>query len=451
MKKTILYISLLLVLILIGTNIYFLLPRFLDETVYIAVSGNMTPGYTAGEEMRNGVELCIDKVNKQGGINGKKVKLRVFNDRNDKQEGIRVASEIAGSNDILVTLGHDWSSISIPVGKVYKKNGIPVITGSSMSDIITKGNDWYFRVVSNASFQGDYIADYVYNVLNYNSACIIASGSSYGTIFANSFENKAQLFGIEIKNRWDFNENSDTFDEDIAKIIFEIASVENPGIIYIAGFSDHTVKILAQLRQAGNKSSVMITDPFPENAMMFFNSLPEEEDSPGYFTNGVYTMAIFLSDIANEKASIFRKEYLKKYNKEPKWHAAFYYDAATIACEAMKRAEIQGKGHIRRDRMQTRKALASMYSLDTGIKGVQGYIYFDENGDSNGPLAIGFYQNRKLLPAFSQYRLKIKTEQDDTEDDNPVEKVLSGESIIVGDRTMNNTQIGPGSKGYISG
>ena len=29
--------------------------------------------------------------------------------------------------------------------------------------------------------------------------------------------------------------------------------------------------------------------------------------------------------------------------------------------------------------MEIKKALESMYSLDTGIKGVQGYIYFDEN------------------------------------------------------------------------
>jgi branched-chain amino acid transport system substrate-binding protein len=173
--------------------------------------------------------------------------------------------------------------------------------------------------------------------------------------------------------------------------------------------------------------------------MMIFKSLPQEKASPGYFTNGIYTISPILFDIANQKAHIFRKKYLKKYNKEPGWYAAFYYDAANVACEAMKRAEIQGRGHIRRDRREIKKALESMYSLDTGIQGVQGYIYFDENGDSNGPLGIGFYWNQKLLPAFSQYHLKTIPE-DDLEN-GPVGKVLSGEFVMIGDRVMSNKKI----------
>jgi hypothetical protein len=43
-----------------------------------------------------------------------------------------------------------------------------------------------------------------------------------------------------------------------------------------------------------------------------FSTLPQEQALPGTFTNGVYAIAIFNADIANEKGHAFRKQYLKK-------------------------------------------------------------------------------------------------------------------------------------------
>lgn len=53
------------------------------DTIYLAVTGPTSAENISGMEMVQGVQLYLDRVNTEGGINGKKLKLLVFDDRND--------------------------------------------------------------------------------------------------------------------------------------------------------------------------------------------------------------------------------------------------------------------------------------------------------------------------------------------------------------------------------
>ena len=438
MKKITLYAS--SAFLLIGLLTFFLWPRlsvFFDKAVYIALVGDMSPGNEPGEEMRNGVNLYLDKINRMGGVNQREIKLLVLNDKNDSKQAIKIALRIAESKDILMVLGHDWSSASISAGRVYKKYGVPAITASSMDLEVTKQNDWYFSRMNDTVFLGEYLANYVQKTLKQKSAIIIAE-DGFGKSIADSFEKTARKLEIKIKRRWNYRADSDRLEEEeIAKILSELRSVQDPGIICMPGFDWDNAWITTALRRSGKKYSIIIVDPFSRYSFTIFNKFPEEQAKPGYFSNGVYALGLFIGDIANEKADIFRKEYFERYGKEPGWYGAYYYDAVVVAIEAMRRAEIQGKGHIRRDRQEIKKTLESMCSPDTGIKGLQGYIYFDEKGASSAPPPVGFYLDQKLLPAFTQYHLSHKG----SSEDDVFKKVLSGEIIFVGNRVMHKTRV----------
>ena len=246
----------------------------------------MSPGNEPGEEMRNGVNLYLDKINRMGGVNQREIKLLVLNDKNDSKQAIKIALRIAESKDILMVLGHDWSSASISAGRVYKKYGVPAITASSMDLEVTKQNDWYFSRMNDTVFLGEYLANYVQKTLKQKSAIIIAE-DGFGKSIADSFEKTARKLEIKIKRRWNYRADSDRLEEEeIAKILSELRSVQDPGIICMPGFDWDNAWITTALRRSGKKYSIIIVDPFSRYSFTIFNKFPEEQAKPGYFSNG---------------------------------------------------------------------------------------------------------------------------------------------------------------------
>ena len=151
------------------------------DALYLALVGPMSGESQAnGNSMVEGAQLCLNQINQQGGINGRKIKLLIFDDGNNPDIAVEKAREIVDSTQALAVLGHYSSSTSIQGGQVYEKLGIPAISGSATADVITKDNDWYFRTIFTNRSQATFWANYVKRILNYNQASIIYNTDSYG-------------------------------------------------------------------------------------------------------------------------------------------------------------------------------------------------------------------------------------------------------------------------------
>ena len=224
--------------------------------------------------MRNGVNLYLDKINRMGGVNQREIKLLVLNDKNDRKQAIKIASRIAESKDILMVLGHDWSSASIAAGRVYKKYGVPALTASSMDLEVTRQNDWYFSRINDTAFLGEYLANYMQKTLKQKSAIIIAEDADFGKSIADSFEKTARKLEIKIKRRWNYKADSSRLEEEVAKILSELRSVQDPGIICLAGFAVDNARIITVLRRSGKKYSIIIVAPFLPDSFTNFNIFP---------------------------------------------------------------------------------------------------------------------------------------------------------------------------------
>ena len=440
MKKKIL-ICLSILLVVIGVAAILLLPQTSPfekkEHVYIAVAGPMRT--TAGKAMLKGIRLCLEKREKEGKLKNKKVELLIFNDKNDRRAAVNVASDITDENKALLVLGHYYSSTSIVAGEIYKKNGMPAITASGTDISVTLANDWYFRVVPNNRFQASFIANYLNKDLKEPAASIIVKKGSYGSFLSESFEEAARKIGMEIKKKWEIDKHSKTFDDDLKKIINELRSVDDPGALFFATHGDEAVKIITSIKYPGTKYTIMGPDAFANKSFKeLFQRYPQEQSVPGYYSDGIYAVSPFMADTANEKAYAFRQEFIKKYDEEPSWVAACYYDAMSVTLEAIEKAEIEGdEKHIRGDRKKIREFLTSLYSYELAIEGVSGRIYFDRHGDVDRPLSVGIYEKQRFIPAFSQYQLISGTRHiEDT-----FKKALHGNIITIGENVMMKTRI----------
>ncbi|ETR68549.1 MAG: hypothetical protein OMM_10408 [Candidatus Magnetoglobus multicellularis str. Araruama] len=84
--------------------------------------------------------MCLDQVNAAGGIFGKPVHLKLYDDRGDPKEARQIASSIVENQDIRLVLGHFFSSTSLAASQIYKKYGLPAITASATDPMVTQSN-----------------------------------------------------------------------------------------------------------------------------------------------------------------------------------------------------------------------------------------------------------------------------------------------------------------------
>ncbi|MCP4409428.1 MAG: amino acid ABC transporter substrate-binding protein, partial [Gammaproteobacteria bacterium] len=204
-----------------------------------------------GQAMLDGVNLCVAEINKRGGIGGRKLKVLAYDDQNSKDIARKKAIEIARDSNVLVVIGHYYSSISVEGGKIYKQYGIPAITASATAPEVTEGNDWYFRVVPDTNLQGKFAAIYTNGILKQERVNIVYERDAYGSALQRSFVRAAQELGFRIKSVWGVNSETDDVDRIFKTITRELQSDSRPRALFV-GLQDHeAAKLVRLIRDAG--------------------------------------------------------------------------------------------------------------------------------------------------------------------------------------------------------
>jgi branched-chain amino acid transport system substrate-binding protein len=410
MKKR--YYLIIVLLIVAGAAVFFLWHRKVtaekEEAYYIAVAGPMTgTSKEEGAEMLKGIQLYLDKAKKEKKFGNRNIKLRIGDDRNDERRAMKVASSFAKDPRVLLVLGHYFSAPSVAAGEIYKQEGIPAITASATAENLTLSTDWYFRVIPNNRLMTQFIGHYTRYVLNKTSASIIFDRDVFGISLMENFERVGSELGIEIKKKWGFDRGNKELARELKKIVAELRTMEDPGIIFFATHLDEGVRLLTLLKYPGTNYTIICPDSFSNRSFVEnIRKYSLEQSRPGYYSDGVYAVSLFFKELGGIEAVRFRNEYVKKYKEEPSWIAACYYDAMYAAAEAIELSEIQeGPGHIRTNRRSIRNSLLSLNASDVAIQGVTGEIYFDKEKNVTRPFGVGVYRNQKFLPAVTQYRM----------------------------------------------
>lgn len=301
-----------------------------------------------------------------------KVQLVEVDNKSDKTEAITAAQSLMSSK-VSVVLGSYGSGVSIAAGEIFKENKVPAIGASCTNPMVTKGNDYYFRVCFLDPFQGTVMANYAYEAGARNAAVITQLGDDYssglGSYFLKAFKN----LGGNIASEQQFQTNQTDF-----KAILTNIKAANPDIIFAPSSIATAPLLIKQARELGITAPISAGDTW-ENTSIIENA--------GTAAEGV-TLSTFFdeNDAGNPVAAEFVKgfkeflkgnsEYLSKNGGEGVAAvSALGYDAYLVALEAIKAA-----GTADSDKIRT--ALVKVSTT-----GVTGAISFDENGDAKKDMA----------------------------------------------------------------
>ncbi|MBD2180165.1 ABC transporter substrate-binding protein [Planktothrix sp. FACHB-1355] len=450
-RKTILWLTLVLLGIVVSIGIAIFNAQN-QEKITIAIAVPLTnvgdATQAAGKSMLQGVELYINKVNQAGGIQGKPLKLEVYDDQAKPEVAEKIAEEIVRSKAVAV-IGHYSSSTSKAAGKIYQAAGIPAISGSATADSVTEGNDWYFRTVFADSFQGRFIAYYLKKVLGYSKIFLIHGYDAYGLGLGQTIEAEFRQLGGDIVAKWKLEENQNKATDEI--IIKDLQKLKDSGqstdVVVLAANRDQVTNLIVEIKRRNLDFPLFGGDDIGDVAIgESVANLPEEKESPGYFTNGLYATVPLIYDVADDRTQQFRTTFEQTYGTPPGWSAACYYDAISALVEAMDRTLLTKKDlpkkaftgkDIKTDRYLVKDGLAGIDSPETAIQTGTRTFYLNEYRNAVVPIAVGLFDKGNLVSAFTQLQTisNIKKVADFDE------QIARGDILQVGDRYLRKTDI----------
>lgn len=430
-------VVLLAATILITIGIHISASKADKPPIEIAVIGPMTgKDAPSGQAMIDGVRLQVARVNRLGGIHGRQVRVKAYDNRHDADLARQEAQRIVGSERAHAVIGHYYSSLSLEGGEVYEANGIPAVTGSATAPDVTCRNPWYFRVISGNNLQGKLSALYMAEILEQEEVHIVYEKDAYGRTLKRAFSSAAAELDIKVGHVWGIDSLNDDVSARLTDITRTLSAADRPGALYVGLLDGEAAQLVLKLHKAGVDLPILGGDAlglgsFPQE----IRKLAGADAPPGTYTDGVYVTTYFIRDIANHRAQQFSRAFQREYGRAPDALAAAYYDAAGIVLAAIRRAGPGGTLIDRRERI--RRALSSFDAKQSAYRGVTGGIYFDDQGNAINPSPFGVYVGNAFVSAPVQLTPVLTPESVL----NPETQIAQGDLVAFDDNLFYKTRV----------
>ena len=348
-----------------------------DGEITIAFIGNTTGDYAQyGIPVRNAVMMYFDQLNAAGGINGKKVVVKEYDDKGDGVEAVN-AYNLAKENGITAVIGSVLTGATIGLADATYEDNMPQITASATATGVTVMEDTgevrtnVFRACFIDPFQGQKMADYAVEKLGAKTAAIFyETGSDYSEGLKNAFVVEAERMGLEIVDTEAFA----TGDKDFKAQMTNIAS-KNPDIVFCPIYYGEAGLAIQAARQAGCTATFLGGDGF--GSVKDYASAEELEGS------------VYCSGYApgTEDVAQFEKDYCETFGVEevPNMFAPLAYDASMIMAYGLKAAEDAG---LEAGTDEYKQAVIDAIKTMDGVKGITGTYSFDSDNNPIKSVAI---------------------------------------------------------------
>ncbi|MCB2355591.1 ABC transporter substrate-binding protein [Clostridium estertheticum] len=316
------------------------------------------PNSSFGKSGQNGIKLLEDQLNKDGGINGRKIKFIYEDDEGKPDTATTVGTKLISSDNVVAIVGPLTSGSAIALGPIATQSKIPMITGSGTNpDVTKKGGEYVYRSCFIDPFQGTVIAKFASGDLKAKTAAILYdNGNDYSKGLAEFFEKSFVASGGKIVAKETYATGDKDFKAQLTKM-----QPTKPDVVLLPDYYGTVGNIAKQARAIGITVPLLGGDGW-DSAELF--------KVGGTAVNGCYLSDHYSADDTAPLVVAFQKEYKAKYNLNADAMAVLNYDAAKIMVEAIKTA---GKT----DGPSIKAALAK-----TNLEVVSGKVSFNENRDA---------------------------------------------------------------------
>lgn len=210
-----------------------------DKTQYIKIGVVGTMSGSASDlsiSGRRGIELAVDEINGDGGIDGKLIKLVVKNDENTPEKSKDIVSEFV-EEDIEIVIGPYTSGMMLSGYDTLLENEILYVAPTVSADSLSRSDDNFIRFIASTAEQA-YALGKVAKANNHKNFIVIFDGNNIGfnEMLYNNFKNEIEKNNGTILKDYSFDSLDDRTVEEIVNTINNYTELD--AIFIIAGSND---------------------------------------------------------------------------------------------------------------------------------------------------------------------------------------------------------------------
>ena len=118
-----------------------------DEPIKIGVLTSLTGNFAPwGLQVRDGMQLAVDELNEEGGVDGRTLELVVADDQSNPEEGAEALERLIEREGVVAVGGIISSDVGLATARIAEENQVPLfLIKAGAGDILTADSRYTFR------------------------------------------------------------------------------------------------------------------------------------------------------------------------------------------------------------------------------------------------------------------------------------------------------------------
>jgi len=298
-----------------------------EETIKIGLLAPLT-GKAAddGLNVKNSVEMAVEKLNAAGGVLGKKVELVTYDDRAEPKDAVALAHKLIEQDKIVGFVAGSYSFPTRAVAPIFQEAEVPLVAAYALHPDITKAGDYCFRNGFLGTVEGRGCAHVAVKMLGSKKLALIHADNDFGRTLAEGARKYVEKYAPDTKI---VHEAVYPFAEKDYTPYLSKIKAENPDVIIASGYFFQMGPLLKQAREMGITAKIVGEEG--ADSPILFNIAGKAAD--GF---------IIVTNLDRDDKRPFVQEYLKQYKErygiDTCMTGASGYDAFLIIINGIKTA-----------------------------------------------------------------------------------------------------------------
>ncbi|WP_082487249.1 ABC transporter substrate-binding protein [Leifsonia sp. Root112D2] len=317
-----------------------------------------------------GVKLAFNAANKAGGIDGRKIQLKVYDDQADPTTGTNLARKVKSDGNIMM-MGTAESAVALAMAPIMAQQEIPMMTSGQSPALGQLHNKFVFLNSPPSTAFDQTLAKYLIEK-NYKTFAMISNNGAYGQGEHNAFLAALKTAGVTPVTDQIVTPDQKDFSSALTTI-----GQKKPDVLFIGAEEVESGLIAKQARQLGIKAVFAGGAPMGTSTYM--------QTAGTSIVEGSVVSTPYISNDETAATKKFAEAYKAAYGEDAEFHGAKAYDGAEIVIQALKDTKV-GTGSKLADAIRSIK-----------YTGLVGQFDFDADGVGVHVTKIATIKNGKLV------------------------------------------------------
>lgn len=318
MKKSLIVIISLIVVIsiaIIGISVNPLFTLSDTQSVKLGFIGPLTGSASLwGQGSLDMVNLAIDEINSNGGINGKKIIVFAEDGKCTANDSVSAANKLINVDNIKFIFGGHCSGETSAIIPILNNNKVFGIAGVSTATGILDKSEYLIRTSPENKAQAELISELAINKYNIKTVAIITEQ----TVFAKGFTNDFKSTYLDLNGKIVFENEFVTNQDDLRTELSKLKDA-NIDAVFISVQSPGTgINILKQMKELGIDKKVFGNTVFVSKKVY--------DDTNGLLNEDAFTVTPY-ADLNSSKVNELNYKFKNKYGHDIPYNT-FYVGAA---------------------------------------------------------------------------------------------------------------------------